>query len=292
MTDLTRFALCVGYLPALHYSGFSGQIHDSTNIFTQVRTALKDARLSTLLLQFASRTDRGVGAIHQVIAFNTARTPILSEINAYLPNEIRVLGVARVPLSFDPRRDASLRTYSYALTTKIDNALLTFKKILKDVQGLHNFQKFAKKDPKRPHLNYMRTIENTEIKSVTSSTYQIRVSSKAFLWQQVRRIVGFLLEVISGQRSETDLAVLFDPESFPTTHSKRKPAPAPSEYLILEHVHYPHVQFHYDAKSVLGFQNTLTSHLIDTRSKAALYYFTLETLDAVTNKQLGKTQSH
>lgn len=282
MTDLTRFALCVGYLPALHYSGFSNQTHDSTNIFTKVRTALKDARLSTPSLQLASRTDRGVGAIHQVIAFNTARAPILSEINAYLPDEIRVLGVARVPLSFDPRRDASLRTYSYALTTKIDNALLTFKKILQDFQGFHNFQNFAKKDPKRPHLNYMRTIENIEVISVTSSTYQIQVSSKAFLWQQIRRIVGFLLEVISGQRSETDIAALFDPESFPATHSKRKPAPAPPEFLILEYVQYePQIWFHYDRRSLREFQDTLTNLLIDSKSNAALYDFTLETLDAI-----------
>ena len=289
MTELTRFALCVGYLPTLHYSGFSDQTHDSTNIFTQVRTALKDARLSTPSLQLASRTDRGVGAIHQVIALDASRPAILSEINAHLPKEIRVFGVARVPLSFDPRQDASLRTYSYFLTTKKDNALLKFQTILQGFQGSHNFQNFAKKDSKRPHLNYLRTIEHAEIKSVTNFTYQLRLSSKSFLWQQVRRMVGFLLEVINDKRDETDIAVLFDPDSFPHTHSKRKPPPAPPEYLILEYIQYePQIRFHYDQRSLREFQETLTNRLIDSRSNAALYQFTLEALGA--NKQLGKAQ--
>jgi tRNA pseudouridine(38-40) synthase len=292
MTKLTRFALCIGYLPALHYSGFSGQTHDSTDIFTRVQMALKNARLSTPSLRFASRTDRGVGAIHQVISLDTSRAPIIGEINTHLPEDIQVLGVAQVPLSFDPRRDAELRSYSYFLTTKAKGILPTFQAVLAQFQGLHNFHNFAKRDPKRPHLNHIREIESTEIKSVTSSTYQIRVSAKAFLWQQVRRIVGFLLEVIRGQRSETDMAVLLDPESFPTAHSKRKPAPAPPEYLILEHVQYPHVQFHYDAGCLRGFQDTLTNRLIDSRSKEALYHFTLKKLDAIANKQLEKTQTH
>jgi tRNA pseudouridine38-40 synthase len=120
---------------------------------------------------------------------------------------------------------------------------------------------------------------------VASSVYQIRLSAKSFLWQQVRRIVGFLLEVLSGQRNETDLAILLDPESHPSSHSIAKPPPAPPEYLILEHIQYPYVLFQYDEKSVQGFRDTLKNHLIDTRPKMGLYRFTLETLEAFPSKQ-------
>jgi tRNA pseudouridine(38-40) synthase len=209
VVKLSRFALCLGYLPILHYSGFSGDIHDSTNIFTFVQAALKNARLP-YSTQFASRTDKGVGAIHQVIVLDSIRPPILSEINSYLPKEIQILGVAHVPPTFDPRRDTTQRTYSYFLTTSNHSTFPRLQTILQGLQGHHNFRNFAKNDPKRPHLNYLRAIDCIEINSVASSVYQIRLSAKSFLWQQVRRIVGFLLEVLSGQRNETDLAILLD----------------------------------------------------------------------------------
>ncbi|MFW9779654.1 MAG: hypothetical protein ACFFE8_12430 [Candidatus Heimdallarchaeota archaeon] len=280
MVKLTRYALCVGYLPVLHYSGFSGQIHDSDNILTKVRVALEKARMPPSV-QFASRTDRGVGAIHQVITFDTTRPPILSEVNAYLPKDIRVLGTTPVPLSFDPRRDASLRTYSYFFNTEINNAVIKLQPILQNFQGHHNFQNFAKKDPKRPHVNFSRTIEKIEMKMVTNSVYQIRLVAKSFLWQQVRRIVGFLIELINGQRNDTEIHALLNPESSPIHPSIKKPAPSPAEYLVLEYIQYPHIQFHYDEKSVQDFRNTLINHLISARSKAALFQFTLDTIGAL-----------
>ncbi|MFW9857039.1 MAG: hypothetical protein ACFFFG_18460 [Candidatus Thorarchaeota archaeon] len=283
MVKLTKYALCVGYLPVLHYSGFSGQIHDSDNILTKVHVALEKARMPSSV-QFASRTDRGVGAIHQVITLDTTRPPILSEVNAYLSKDIRVLGITPAPLSFDPRRDASLRTYSYFLNTEINNVAIKLQPILQDFQGRHNFQNFTKKDPKRPHINYSRTIEKIEMKLVTDSVYQVQLVAKSFLWQQVRRIVGFLIELINGQRNDMDIHVLLNPEPSPSHPSIKKPAPAPAEYLILEHIQYPHIKFHYDEKSVQDFRNTLISHLICTRSKAALFQFTLDTIGALVSQ--------
>ena len=73
---MTRFALKLGYFPDLAYSGFSHQLKDPLNIFTIVRKAIIKARLlrNEEIILFASRTDRGVGAISQVVCFNSSST--------------------------------------------------------------------------------------------------------------------------------------------------------------------------------------------------------------------------
>jgi tRNA pseudouridine(38-40) synthase len=131
---MKRYAICLGYLPTLDYSGFSNQIHDPQNIYTIVFSAFKRARLINLKLDqqihYASRTDRGVGALNQVIALNAEKTPILSEINSYLPDSIRALSFTNVSSEFHPRRDAQLRTYSYFLTVNGDFNLTLARKVM------------------------------------------------------------------------------------------------------------------------------------------------------------------
>ena len=146
--SVPQFALKIGYLPTPAYSGFSHQLHDPTNIFTKVVKALEKARLIQTYenISFASRTDRGVGALSQVISFNSSFIPILSEINSFLPSDIRVLAMATVPNDFNPRHKAIMRTYSYLL---VINETFDLKKAMNVVDifsGTHDFGNFAKID--------------------------------------------------------------------------------------------------------------------------------------------------
>lgn len=268
---MKRYAICLGYLPTLDYSGFSNQLHDPQNIFTLLILALKKARLIDPELdphlRFASRTDRGVGAINQVIALNAKRTPILSEINSYLPDSIRTLSFIGVPSDFHPRRDAKLRTYSYFLTVNEDFNLSLAREILEMFVGRHNFHNFAKRDTTKK-INTIKDIEAADILSVGDYTYQIRISSRSFLWQQIRRIIGHLIEVCTGRYDSQYTRCLLESKSV-----KFKPPAAPPENLILENVQYKDVQFQYDQKALRSFIYILKEHLLAAKVKSELYDF-------------------
>ncbi len=268
---MQKYAICLGYLPILNYSGFSDQLHDPQNIFTLVISALKNARLIdptlTSKIRFASRTDRGVGALSQIISLNSKQVPILTEINSYLPESIRALGIASVSSDFQPRRDAILRTYSYFLTTSKDFDYPLARKTLAMLMGKHDFRNFAKQDNKKEKGTF-KTIEVAEILPLGNCTYQIRISSKSFLWQMVRRIIGHLIELNNG-RCDSE----YTNHLLASKIVKFKPNAAPSENLVLESVHYKDVQFQYDQKSLLTFQNTLTEQLMTFKAKTALFNF-------------------
>ncbi|MFX0182806.1 MAG: hypothetical protein ACFE95_06945 [Candidatus Hodarchaeota archaeon] len=274
---MKKYAICFGYVPTLEYTGFSDQLHDSKNIFTLVGEALKNARLinfeSISNLGYASRTDRGVGALHQVVTFYSERTPILPEINSYLPSTIQALAMTVVSPKFHPRHDAILRTYSYFLSTSKDFDLSIAREILAILKGTHNFRNFAKKDPNKK-INTIKEIKISEITPIGDSICQIRIASKSFLWQQIRRIVGHLIMVSTNE---------YDPQhTYHLLESKnniKRPPSAPPEYLILEDIQFKDVHFDYDRKASRGFQKILEDQLIKAQTNSALFSFLIKELE-------------
>jgi tRNA pseudouridine38-40 synthase len=268
---MKRYAICLAYLPTLDYSGFSNQLHDPQNIFTLVFSAFKKARLITLGLdpqiRYASRTDRGVGALSQVIVLNTKQIPILSEINSYLPDSIRALSFTGVSTNFHPRRDAQLRTYSYFLTVNENFNLSLARKTLEMLVGRHNFHNFAKKDSTK-EINTIKDIQLANILIVGDNTYQIRLSSKSFLWQQIRRIISHMIEVSTGLHDLENTRQLLGPKP-----AKFKPAAAPPSNLILEDIQYQDVKFSYDQKALRSFISILKEQLLAAKAKSVLYEF-------------------
>ncbi|MFX0013542.1 MAG: hypothetical protein ACFFB2_14105 [Promethearchaeota archaeon] len=270
---MQRYAICLGYLPTLSYSGFSNQLHDPQNIFTQLCSAFRNARLIEsevdAEIRYASRTDRGVGALGQVLSLKTKQAPILSEINFYLPDPIQVLGLTKVSSGFHPRRDANLRTYSYFLVTDEKFDITLARETLSILIGKHDFRNFAKNDPKK-EVSTVKDLKTADIFTLGDKIYQIRLSSKSFLWQQVRRIIGHLIEISAGKY---DLQYTY--QLLEAKRTNKKPPTAPPENLILESVQYKDLQFEYDQKSLQLFHHTLKEHLMEAKAKVALYDFSL-----------------
>ncbi|MHA1976429.1 MAG: tRNA pseudouridine synthase A [Candidatus Hodarchaeales archaeon] len=268
---MSRYALILGYIPDINYSGFNHQLHDPTNMFTLVCKALIKARCAQVEenVTFASRTDRGVGALSQVIAFDSVRSPIITEINSFLPYMIRVLGQTRVPDNFNPRRDALLRTYSYFLVIDDDYDLVQLKESFNVLRGTHNFQNFAKTDSKNPK-NPTKTIIETSILHLDQNIVQLRITSRSFLWQQVRRIVGHLIEVATTELNVTDTLSMLNDHS-----TRKKPHSAPPEDLILEKIEYHDLSFVVNEKSIHSFKEILTDNIKRYRGQLAVnrYYF-------------------
>jgi tRNA pseudouridine38-40 synthase len=164
----------------------------------------------------ASRTDRFVSARGACFTVILEKEPVLMEINSALPNDIGIWAYTKVPLDFYSRYNAILRHYVYLVpkplsylqkTSLIDIELM--QKACKDLEGQHDFSNFFKryKNEKNP----IRDMESVEL-SFENDFLIFQFKSKAFLRQQVRRMVKKILEVGMGEITYDEFIQLFDPQ--------------------------------------------------------------------------------
>ncbi|MHA2232835.1 MAG: tRNA pseudouridine(38-40) synthase TruA, partial [Candidatus Hodarchaeales archaeon] len=164
---MNRWAIRVAYFGESYY-GFQRQPNLPT-VEEKLLNALQQADLVDLgtlrdhHYANAARTDRGVNALEQTIAFNAAQTPNLNQINTYLPNSIFLWAMSEVPQTFHPRNSCYSKTYEYYhydRTSSLD--LVAMRKSAEMLKGTHNFRNFARYDPKR-NQDFVRTISSLEV---------------------------------------------------------------------------------------------------------------------------------
>ena len=170
----------------------------------------------------AGRTDAGVSARHQVVAFTTPYPGrAVSSLNRLLPYDCQATGWAEVPLDFNPRYSAASRTYRY-LFTKEGLDLHQMEAAASRFVGIHDFRRIARVEEGR---DPMRRILSARIFSV-DDLIVFEVTGESFLWNMVRGMATLLratgAHVISPERISTLL----------TEEGNRIPA-APPEPLIL-----------------------------------------------------------
>ena len=165
-------------------------------------------------VDFAGRTDAGVHATGQIVAFNTGRNlPIqrwIYGLNHFLPSTVAVQSACQVPADFHPRYDASERTYHYHMYVAqqrqpiidryawvvrgplgIDEIRIGLGKLI----GEHDFASFASR-PENPGTR--RTITEASVR-VDGARYCFRFRASAFLPHQVRRMVGLMEQIGRGR---------------------------------------------------------------------------------------------
>src|SRR5438034_4321714 len=89
-----------------------GELEEALNRLTGERVRVR----------FAGRTDAGVHATGQVIAFclsgrRVGWRELQRRLNAVLPDDLAVRGMRATPRGFDPRREAVARVYRYRIRT-------------------------------------------------------------------------------------------------------------------------------------------------------------------------------
>ncbi|MHA2272146.1 MAG: tRNA pseudouridine(38-40) synthase TruA [Candidatus Hodarchaeales archaeon] len=245
---MNRWALRLAYF-GQNYYGFQRQPNLVT-IEGRLLDALDQAKVIDLndlrkhRYATAARTDRGVSALEQTIAFDSAKRPNLSQLNAYLPNSIWAWAIADVPRNFHPQSDCRSKTYVYYYYTgKSKLNLPAMQESAAMLEGTHDFQAFARYDPKREQ-RFERVLSSLKIVE-KESLLLFQFSAKAFLWEQCRRIVSHLLEVGLGQTGPKE------PNGTLTLLSGKKglikPSPAASDGLLLFAVDYDGIIFHSDS---------------------------------------------
>lgn len=172
--------------------------------------------------QSAGRTDRGVHARGQVMAFSTTVPERACQaINTQLPPDCWCTGFSEVPDTFHPRYDARSRTYRYYFPeapkdpAAMDRAAASFA-------GVHNFSNFARVGDKNPERKILsaRVLEE-------DGYFFFEVTAESFLWHQVRCMVTSLLAIGNGEAGEDSIVGLLEGPA------DRPLPPAPAEGLVL-----------------------------------------------------------
>lgn len=162
-----------------------------------------------------SRTDAGVHALSQTANFKTdknlSETEISSYLNNYLPHDICIKEVTKVPENFHSRYNSKGKTYLYKIWNKefsnpfmrkysmhVKNVLdiEKMKDASKHFVGEHDFTAFSNAKTKKKTMVreiYSITIEENE------GFVEIRLRGSGFLYNMARKIVGSLIAVGSGE---------------------------------------------------------------------------------------------
>jgi len=142
----------------------------------------------------ASRTDKGVSALANVIVFETKifNKNILDTLSSEF-SDILFYNVLEVPPEFNPRY-AKYRWYRYYLLSEnIDFDQLTSTASL--FTGEHDFSNFARIEEGK---NPVRSLDN--IVFTTKNNYLIiDFFAQSFLWNQIRRIISAIEKLQQGK---------------------------------------------------------------------------------------------
>lgn len=250
------------YLIRLSYSGagFHGwQIQPGAETVQGVlEKALSTLLRSEITVTGAGRTDTGVNATGYVAHFDADRLPdaevIAYKLNAILPPQIAVTGIAPAEPDFHARFDASRREYSYFLHRVKDPFLDSFS-YLCGYPSL-DFGKMNEAAAMLPGRHDFRCFEKTGADSRTSVCtvfaagwkpyaptvsawepfpegsepryWKFEIAADRFLRNMVRAIVGTLVEVGRGKRSLENFSSLILPAASAASPGKAA-QPAGSE---------------------------------------------------------------
>ena len=169
-------------------------------------------------VEAAGRTDAGVHALGQVIAFTDPNgrpaKELVRALNALLPVDVSLREMRPVPAGFNPRYAARYREYRYtvwngprsplrerfALGVRdlLDTAAM--ERVGAVLVGRHDFSAFG-----AAHRQPVRTVRWVRVRR-EGSLVTIDVAADAFLRQMVRRIVAALLEAGHGKTDEEQVA--------------------------------------------------------------------------------------
>jgi tRNA pseudouridine38-40 synthase len=220
-----RLALTIEY-EGTRYHGFQYQVN-APSIQGEIERAIQRLTGERVRITGAGRTDAGVHAAAQVVAFDTdsahSTDTFVSALNHYLPADIAIRAAHIVAQDFDPRRHARSRTYRYSILNSRTPSPLTrqfachIREALDVAQmrsaaalfiGEHDFRRFAAPLP-TGKTNSVRAIFDTSVEHI-SDTIALWVTGNAFLQRQVRRMAGSLVDIGRGRLSKDELQVMID----------------------------------------------------------------------------------
>lgn len=228
---VTRYRAVLAY-DGTEYFGFQRQAGDTPTIQGAVEAALKQVTQQDVTVIGAGRTDTGVHATGQVIAFDVAwrheTSALWRAMNANLPGAIALQSLEEAAATFHPRFDARRRAYTYTLyfapvrqpiwqrcawhiATHRAPALDEMRKAAAGLVGTHDFATFGQPPQGESTTREVFRSEVSLEERPETSCYVLRytIEANAFLYRMVRRIVGGLARVGRGDLTAEDFLTAF-----------------------------------------------------------------------------------
>lgn len=198
------------------YAGFQRQREGQATIQGELEQVLGELAQRPITIKGAGRTDSGVHAIGQVIAFELewshSQTALQRALNAHLPADIAVLNLELCEAGFHPRFDARRRAYKYIIyNADVRSPIcrqyswhvrrpLDEDKMNQAAQALVGVQDFATFGQPPQGENTVRQLF-AAVCQREGDEVSIFIEANAFLQRMVRSIVGSLKLVGEGSWS-------------------------------------------------------------------------------------------
>ncbi len=198
------------------FHGYAKQIPEIRTVADTLKQAVESVDARASHLRGSSRTDTGVHARAQLVAFDAElRIPpkgwVLG-LNRHLPDDVVVRRAYDVPYGFDPRSFIDWKRYGYRICTSrvrdpmehnrawhvhdpLDLGLL--REELSALVGTHDFRAFRSAQDERTETT--RTILEASATPVDSAV-EVTVRGNGFMHNMVRIIVGTLIDVARGRK--------------------------------------------------------------------------------------------
>ena len=231
------------------YSGWQFQKNEKT-VQGEIEKAIFKLSGEKKVIQGAGRTDAGVHATGQCANFDLEKKlddyQILNGINFHLGSEkIKITKVEKVNIEFNARFNARKKIYNYQVYNGLAPSVIeddfsihirqkldidSMKKAIKLFIGKHDFSSFRAKgcQANKP----IRKIDDASINVIEKKIVFI-FKAQSFLYQQIRIMVGSLLEIGFKNRD-----VIWIDELIKSKDRRLAGPTVPSKGLILKEICY------------------------------------------------------
>lgn len=246
--NMTRIKMIIEY-DGSNYHGFQRQ-NNAHTIQAEIEQQIHRLTGENVTLASSGRTDAGVHARGQVIAFDTFSTipPVrwTPALNTFLPEDIRVLESTEASPDFHPQFQALSKRYAYFLYRQKEGAVFhrhyaycltesldtdAMNKACAHIIGRKNFLAFCARGS--TSKTFERTVKVCEL-SQQGSFLRLDIEADGFLYNMVRIIMGTLLQVGRGKIAPLEVAEIL------SSRDRTRAGPTvPPQGLYLLSVRYP-----------------------------------------------------
>lgn len=245
---MPRIKLVIEY-DGSNYHGMQRQVNSHT-VQAELEKQIQRLTGEKINILAAGRTDAGVHALGQVIAFNTASSIPPDRwtlaLNSFLPDDIRVLESSATSPDFHPQIHALRKRYAYYIYRQKPGAAFyrnyalcnieplnieRMRQACQFIQGSHNFQAFCASGSSAK--TFERTVYKCGLKE-RGFLWRLDIEADGFLYNMVRIIMGTLLEI---GRERISVGAL---DSIIHSRDRNQAGPTvPGQGLYLVNVCYP-----------------------------------------------------
>jgi len=237
-----------------HFAGWQRQ-RGARTVQAVLESAIEQVTGQRPTVRASGRTDAGVHALGQVVGFQTdtrlSNQELQRALNAVLPPDVAVLEVADAPDGFHATRHAIRKRYRYVIHNgpvrdvfrrhycwHYTHGQLDAEAMHRAAQalvGTHDFSSFQTAGA--PRQSTVRTVFDIQVqrgRGAEQDLITVEIEADGFLYNMVRAIVGTLVEVGRGARSESWPAKVLK-----AADRRAAGRTAPPQGLFLLHVEYP-----------------------------------------------------